>query len=214
MSADEAGRTVPTTLRLSRERPSVSLTGQGAAYGTLRVNLAWQAEPKPRGIVERVLKPLPVHLDLGCLYEYADGSKGVVQALGDSFDDLHTYGDQPICWLDGDSRSGAASGGENLFVDLAYLTAIRRLLVFAFSCEGPPDWGRVGATVTVFPAQGPDLEVALDEPDEASPLVAVLMLDNTGPQLSVRREVRYVRGGQQMLDELYGWGMQWRPTRT
>ena len=44
-------------------------------------------------------------------------------------------------------------------------------------------------------------------------MCAIAMIENTGGDLSVRREVRYVRGGQRLLDEAYGWGMRWAAGR-
>ena len=61
---------------------------------------------------------------MGCLWELAGGSKGVVQALGNAFGSLQT---PPYGLLDGDGRSGAATGGENLLVNLDRLQQIRRI---------------------------------------------------------------------------------------
>jgi len=66
----------------------------------------------------------PINLDLGCLWELADGSKGLVQALGNAFGSLQT---PPYGLLDGDDRSGAATGGKNLLVNLDQLRQIRRI---------------------------------------------------------------------------------------
>jgi tellurite resistance protein TerA len=37
----------------------------------------------------------------------------------------------------------------------------------------------------------------------------IAMLENQGGDLVVRREVRYIRGGQADVDAAYGWGMEW-----
>ncbi len=200
---------------LTKAAPSVSLTKQGAAGGQLRVNLNWNARPGGGGggLFRRAKGGSAIDLDLGCLYEYADGSKGVVQALGNAFTDVHSYGPEPICWLDGDDRSGSNSGGENLFVDLRHVNAIRRILVFAFIYEGVPNWAAADAVVTLFPATGPQVEVRLDEHDPRSPMCAIAMLHNSGNDLSVHREVRYIQGSQRTLDEAYGWGMRWSSGR-
>jgi len=68
---------------LTKAAPSVSLTKQGSAGGVLRVNLNWDARPAGGGFLKRMAPALD--LDLGCLYEFTDGSKGVVQALGNTF---------------------------------------------------------------------------------------------------------------------------------
>ena len=196
---------------LTKAAPAVSLAKQGGAAGILRVNLNWAQPAGKGGLFSR--RPKGVDLDLGCLYEYTDGSKGVVQALGDSLRDVHTLGRDPICRLDGDDRSGTNTGGENLFVDLRYAANIRRILVFAFIYEGTPNWAAAQAVVTLFPVAGPQLEIHLDEPDPSAMMCAIAMIEGNGTDVSVRREVRYVRGGQRLLDETYGWGMRWAAGR-
>jgi tellurite resistance protein TerA len=196
---------------LTKAAPAVSLAKQGGAAGILRVNLNWAQPAAKGGLFKR--KAQGVDLDLGCLYEYSDGSKGVVQALGDSLRDVHTLGRDPICRLDGDDRSGTNTGGENLFVDLRYAANIRRILVFAFIYEGTPNWAAAQAVVTLFPVAGPQLEIHLDEQDPSAMMCAIAMIEGNGTDVSVRREVRYVRGGQRLLDETYGWGMRWAAGR-
>jgi tellurite resistance protein TerA len=206
---------------LTKSAPAVSLS-KGGPGGVLRVNLNWTARPadapgaKPEkgGFLKRMAATAmggggAIDLDLGALYEYSDGSKGVVQALGNAFRDIHTFGPAPIVRLDGDDRSGTNTAGENLFVDLAQERYIRRILVFAFIYQGVPNWAAADAVVTLFPTSGPQIEVRLDESDNQAPMCAIAMLSNTGSGLSVNREVRYIRGGQSHLDQAYGWGMQW-----
>jgi tellurite resistance protein TerA len=200
-----------TKVTLTKSSPTVSLTKETAA-GTLRVNLNWNARPQQSaGFFKR--RQGGIDLDLGCLYEYTDGSKGVVQALGNAFRDRHSFGPQPICWLDGDDRSGSNTGGENLYVDLRQLANIRRILVFAYIYEGVPSWAAADGVVTLMPVAGPRVEVCLDEHDANSPMCAIAMLENTGADLAVRREMRYIRGDQQALDRAYGWGLRWSAGR-
>lgn len=204
---------------LTKSAPSVSLTKTAGTTGVLRVNLNWNSRPGGGGgggFLKRLASAGSgaIDLDLGCLYEYADGSKGVIQALGNAFRGQHTLGNgQSIVWLDGDDRSGSNSGGENLMVDLQHTQLIRRILVFALIYEGVPNWGQADAVVTMFPANGPQIEVRLDEHDPRARICAIAMIENQGGQLVVNREVRYVHGGQDVLDRQYGWGMDWTPGR-
>lgn len=211
------GRVSLSKVTLTKSAPSVSLSKAGSAQGTLRVNLNWNARPagaQQGGFFKRLQSAGngAIDLDLGCLYEYSDGSKGVVQALGNAFRDRHTFGPDPICWLDGDDRSGSNSGGENLFVNLAHVAAIRRIMVFAFIYEGVPNWAEADGVVTLFPTSGPQVEVRLDEARAGAGMCGIAMLENVGGDLSVRREVRYV-GGHSELDRAYQWGMQWTAGR-
>jgi tellurite resistance protein TerA len=203
---------------LTKAAPSVSLTKQGSAGGMLRVNLNWDARPPGSGGGGGFLKRLTAQsqsldLDLGCLYEFADGTKGVVQALGNSFTARPRGVHENVVWLDGDDRSGAKAGGENLFVNLSYASQIRRILVFALIYEGAANWAAADAVVTLYPATGPEVEVRLDDPREGARICAIAMLESNGGELTVRREINYINGGQRLLDEAYGWGMNWTAGR-
>jgi len=190
---------------LTKSAPTVSLTKQGGTGGLLRVNLNWNAKPPSRGLFA---KHQSLDLDLGCLYEFADGTKGVVQALGNAFTATDRSG-QRLIWLDGDDRSGAVSTGENLFVDLADVDRIKRVLVFALIYEGAANWAAADGVATLYPVSGPPVEVRLDDPRDGARICAVAMLENHGGEIVVRREVNYLNGAQRLLDETYGWGMNW-----
>jgi tellurite resistance protein TerA len=207
-AAESGGGVSLSKLTLTKSAPSISLTKRGATGGQLRVNLRWSAgEQQPKGLLARLRGSSSVDLDLGCLWEFSDGSKGVVQALGNAFQ--APYQGAPIIRLDGDDRSGRSSGGENMFIDLSRVDEIRRILVFTFIYEGVPNWASADGVVTLYPASGPEIEVRLDEPDAGSPTCVIAMLENQGGDLVVRREVRYIRGGQADIDAAYGWGMEW-----
>ncbi len=209
-----SGNAAPVSLNkvtLTKSAPTVSLSKHGAAGGVLRVNLNWNARPVERGFFRKSAPSLD--LDLGCLYEFTDGSKGVVQALGNSFSAGPRNATEPVIWLDKDDRSGANSEGENLFVNLRHADRIRRVLVFALIYEGAPNWAEAQGVVTLFPASGPQVEVRLDDPREGARICGIAMLEGGVGDVSVRREVNYVMGGQRALDEAYGWGMRWTPGR-
>ncbi len=203
---------------LTKGSPTVSLTKQGSGTGVLRVNLNWTPRP-PAPTSGGFLKRLAasgtpaLDLDLGCLYEFVDGTKGVVQALGNAFTASGSFSPKPVIWLDGDDRSGAVSGGENLHVDLTQSKNIRRILVFAQIYQGATNWAAAAGVVTLFPVNGPQIEIQLDEHDPKSRLCAIAMFESNRGELSVRREVRYIQGSQRDLDEKYEWGMKWTAGR-
>jgi tellurite resistance protein TerA len=200
---------------LTKSAPTVSLTKQGSSSGLLRVNLNWNSRPAGGGgggFFKRAQSG-SIDLDLGCLYEFTDGSKGVVQALGNSFSAAPKGAQGRVIWLDGDDRSGTNSDGENLFIDLAAAHLIKRVMVFALIYEGVANWAAANGVVTLFPATGPQVEVRLDEPRDGARICGVAMIEQSGGELSVRREVNYLNGSQRALDEAYGWGMRWTAGR-
>jgi tellurite resistance protein TerA len=201
-----------TKVTLTKAAPTVSLTKQGSATGVLRVNLNWNSGPASTGLFRRAASS-SIDLDLGCLYEFADGSKGVVQALGNAFTAAPRGARESVIWLDGDDRTGAVSGGENLYINLAHLNQIRRVMVFALIYQGVPNWAAADGVVTMYPVAGPQVEVRLDESRDGARICGIAMLEATGGELSVHREVRYLDGSQQALDRAYGWGMNWQAGR-
>lgn len=201
---------------LTKSSPTVSLTKQGSATGRLHVNLNWTARPEqaeqPKGFLKRMAAAAQpgIDLDLGCLFEMADGRKGVIQALGNAFGSLDA---PPYIFLDGDDRSGSSANGENLYINLAHSGELRRVLVFASIYQGVPAFEQANGVVTLTPASGASIEVRLDETAGRAPMCAVALLENTGGELTVRREVSYINGAQDALDRAYGWGMDWTPGR-
>ncbi len=208
-----------TKVTLTKGAPKVSLTKSGGVGGIARVNLNWSAAntpatppPSSGGLFSRMKAAAAVtvskgiDLDLGCLYELADGRKGVIQALGNAFGSLDTA---PWIALDGDDRTGTVAGGENMSINLGQPGRFKRVLIFAMIYEGAPNWAAVDGVITLTPANGQPIEVRLDDEGVGSRMCAVAQLVDSGGDLTFQREVRYIEGGQQALDKAYGWGMNW-----
>ena len=194
---------------LTKAAPSVSLTKHGGQRGLLKVNLNWTARPPAQGgFFKKLTQQTNLDLDLGCLYEFADGTKGVVQALGNAFVAADGTG-KPLVRLDGDDRTGAVAGGENLRVDLTDPSRIRRVLIFALIYEGAANWAAANAVATLQPVGAAPIEVHLDDPREGARICAIAMISQQNGEVTINREVNYVNGAQRALDEAYGWGMNW-----
>lgn len=174
----DSGSAATNSIQLTKRHSQVSLTKQGAATGNLRINLAWRMRSSDIGGTQResllrhpfkALKPpevvghsqsmVNVDLDLGCLYELKDGTRGVVQPLGGFLGDVNA---PPYVKLSGDDRFGSASG-ETIYVNLDHKDAIKRLLLFAYIYDQTPAFDRTHAVVTLYPSNGPRIEIGLDE---------------------------------------------------
>lgn len=191
---------------LTKTDPHASLTAQQSEGGILRVNLSWTPRPEPASR-SRFNRPKgPIDLDLGCLYEHADGTKGSVHALGGTFTDAYGIGQEPLIRLDRDDRHGGI--GENLLIDLTKPERIGRILVFAHLYEGVPNWARGDGVVTLYPASGRSLRVRLEDGDRNSPVCAVAMISNDNGIIAIDRKVRYATSHQE-LDDAFGFGLQW-----
>ncbi|WNZ13870.1 TerD family protein [Streptomyces sp. 11x1] len=208
-----------TKVTLTKEAPAVSLAKQGGTSGAMRVNLNWEVRKQFKGWGSKLGRAVAMHadldLDLCALFELSDGSKGVVQALGNAFGSLHQ---PPFIHLDGDDRTGAVSSGENLTVNLDHKQYFRRILIFVTIYEGARSFADLHATVTLQPQHGAPIDFSLDECTVPSTVCALALITNQGGDLIVQREARYLvpeRGvsPQRTVDYAYGWGMNWTPGR-
>jgi len=204
---------------LTKEAPSVSLSKQGGTSGAMRVNLNWEVRKQFSGWGSKRGRAVAMHadldLDLCALYELSDGRKGVVQALGNAFGALHQ---PPYIYLDGDDRTGAVAGGENLTINLDHKQSFRRILIFVTIYEGARSFADLHATVTLQPQNGAPIDFSLDECTVPSTVCALALITGNGADLVIQREARYLipaRGvsPQRTVDHAYGWGMNWTPGR-
>jgi tellurite resistance protein TerA len=182
---------------LTKEAPRMSLPAEA---GRMRVTLNWNAAG-----------PTPIDLDLCCLWEFADGSRGCVQAFGGKFNAPRNAA-VPVIAHDGDERRGGPEG-ESMTIDMSQVELIRRILVFAYIYDGAPNWAAADGVVTVYPVSGPPVEVNLDESDPRARVCAMFLLRNVGGELRIRREVRYFTRGHRAMDAAYDWGLTWRRGR-
>ncbi|MFG3617203.1 TerD family protein [Nocardia sp. NPDC047654] len=190
-------------LSLTKEFPSVSLTAHGATSGIMRVNLTWASPQGASGAVD---------LDLCCFWELIDGRKGDIRPVGD-------YGSlerPPFIRLDTDDRSGASAAGENLEIDLGHGPGFRRILLFATLYDGAADFRGIGTTATLYPAGAAPIELSVDGCADGSRDVVLALIENTGTELVVCREGRFVppppnrpRWGVTEVDKAYDWGLDW-----
>ena len=199
-------------ITLEKRGDKVSLDKRrGGGFGRIHVNLNWnqQAPGAPRGFLARLrgaaAGPGGTDLDLGCLYELADGSAGVIQALGKRFG---SFGQRPWISLDGDDRTGAISAGENLHVNGDHFDQIRRVLVFAFIYEGVANWTQTDGVVTITLPDQPVIEVRLDH-GTAQRMCAIAMIENHAGGLQVTKLAEYV-AEHRALDQKYGFGLRWK----
>lgn len=224
---DTVGGASSYAIELTRRAPQISLSQQGGS-GTLRVSLSWRMRTsdmmgsrrshrrlnawrnplqllRPAEVIGHTQGMASVDFDLACLYELTDGSRGVIQPLGDLHGDFNA---PPYIKLSGDDRFGTASG-ETIYVNLDHAEDIKRMLVFVYIYDGSPAFSIADVVVTLTAGNGVPIEIGLLEPNPQARSCAVALIEHDGDELVARREVRYVYGFQSEIDRLYGWGMSW-----
>ncbi len=82
--------------------------------------------------------------------------------------------------------------GENLTVNLDRTQSFRRILIFVTIYEGARSFADLHATVTLQPQHGAPVEFSLDECTVPSTVCALALITNSGGDLIVQREARYL----------------------
>lgn len=189
-------------IELKKKGDSINLKKSAGGLGELLINLNWN-QKRSGGLFSR---KNGVDLDLACLYELKNGSKGVVQALGNAFGSLQQ---PPYVMLDGDDRTGSVTTGENLRINGSKISEIKRILIFSFIYKGVTNWSEADGVVTITQSGGPDIVVHLDEHNNRKGMCAIALFRNVDNEtFSVERLVQYY-GGHREIDEAYGWGLRW-----
>lgn len=200
-------------IELTKKGETINLVKTTGKLGEVSVRLNWNQNQnknaKPSGGFLSSLRgngSKSIDLDLGCLYELKNGTKGVVQALGNAFGSLQMA---PYISLDGDDRTGAVSNGENLRINGDKLSEFKCILVYTFIYEGIANWNQADGVVTLKQPSGPDIIVALDEHDTSKKMCAIALIENVNDQtLSVKRLVQFFNGHSDM-DKEFNWGLRW-----
>jgi tellurite resistance protein TerA len=181
-----------------------------SALGEILVNLKWnQGSSGKKGFWGGIFsekKSGGVDLDLGCLYELKNGSKGAVQALGNAFGSLDN---PPFIALDGDDRTGESAEGENLRINGGQLFQIKRILVYTFIYEGAANWRQTDGVVTIKYPGSQDIIIKMDEYGSLQTMCGIALLENSNDEtFTVEKLVKFF-DGHEYLDRAYGWGMEW-----
>ena len=170
---------------------------------TIHANLNWSQEKKG-GIFSFFNTKQDADLDLGCMYELQDGTKGVLQPLGKSFGSKTA---SPYIFLDKDDRDGGSADGENMRVFKPEL--IKRILFFGFLYSGATDFNSVNGRMFFKISNGDEVSLQLDNAGINKRFCAAALIENMNGDLSITKEARYFNGHSD-ADKHYGFGFIWK----
>lgn len=188
------------------KKASVSLDKRDGNFGEILVNLTWSRQAAASGGWNPFKKDAGIDLDLGCMFEHRDGSKSVIQALGNRFG---SFDSTPWVQLMGDDRTGAASEGEKLRINGAHWASFKRILIYAFIYEGVPNWAAAGAALTLKSPGQPELLVKLDSVAAGQGMCAVALLENDAGRIRVSKLIDYFAGHAE-VDAAHEFGFSWK----
>ena len=217
-----AGKVSLSKVTLEKRGDKVSLDKKagGRGFGRIHVNLNWNhsgaapaAAPK-QGFLARLTgggNPSGgIDLDLGCMYEMADGRPGLVQALGNAWGE---YDREPFIKLEADDRTGQSTSGENLLINGDHVGQIKRAMIFAFIYKGAPNWAATDGVVTINMPDQPPIEVRLQEGGNQM-MCAIAMIENRSGSLQFTKLEEYFsqqgrESAHQLMDRRFGFGLRW-----
>lgn len=196
-------------ITLDKKGDTISLEKKSSTFGKIHINLNWDqtAGASKKGFLGSLMgKQGGIDLDLGCMFEFKDGSKGIVQALGKNFGSLER---PPYIFLDGDDRTGTVSQGENLYINGKQWSDIKRVMVFAFIYEGVANWAQTNGRVSIMAPDQPEIEIRMDASGKNENFCVIAMLENNNGALSISKEVNYF-SSHKPADDQYGFGFKWK----
>lgn len=183
-------------------------------FGKIRIGAAWQnTQAEQRGFFRRIFgkfRTKGLDLDLGCLYELQDGSRGCVQAFGEMFG---SFDKAPFISLSGDDRTGDDHDddeGEDEFIMLNghKWPEIRRILFYLYIYGGAAHWAEVRPQIQIrIPGEKPVAVVPHTYKEEMA-LCAVAGLENIRNGIKVTNYTEYYPGHAEM-DRAFGFGLDW-----
>lgn len=195
---------------LNEPGSSIAVTPGPEGFESLLIGVAWDnIQVEQAGFFGKMFKKARnegVDLDIGCLYEMKDGTRGAIQAFGEKFGD---YDNPPFMQLSGDERTGDADGhDEFIMVNGQHWESISRILVYIYIYEGAPKWSVINPQIILDVPGEDDLIVTLGAHDDALALCAVGGLENVRGGIKLTNYTEYFPGHYEM-DRAFGFGLEW-----
>jgi len=195
---------------LGRRNDSLSVSPPPEGFGSIRIAAAWDNQMvKDKSFLGKLLKKQKVadiDLDLGILYELKDGTKGAIQAFGET---LGNYNAAPYLSLSGDERTGA-SRGDDEFIHLngKEWSQFKRILIYVYIYRGALDWAQVKPQIHLHIPNEKQMVVTLSSHHKDLGLCAIAGIDNIRDGMKITNYTEYFPGHAEM-DRAFGFGIEW-----
>ena len=195
---------------LNEPGSSIAVSPGKQGFESMVIGVAWDnVQLQQGGLFGKLFKKtmnVGVDLDLGCLYELKDGTRGALQAFGEKFG---SFENPPYMQLSGDERTGNAEGhDEFILVNGHHWDEIKRVLVYIYIYEGAARWSVINPQIILDVPGEDDLIVTLGAHDDALGLCAVGGLENIRGGIKLTNYTEYFPGHFEM-DRAFGYGLDW-----
>jgi tellurite resistance protein TerA len=195
---------------LSESGASAAVDPRPGGFPDIVVGAAWDnVRAKDANPVEKLAQQVMgkgVDLDLGCLYELADGSRGAIQGFGEEFG---AHDKPPYIFLPRDERTGDRRGDDEiLIINGRRWAEIRNILLYIYIYEGAPDWAAVRPQVHVNVPEEPPMVITPHVRSTDMPVCAIAQLENVRGGIRLTHHSEYFADHNSM-DNAFGYGIAW-----
>lgn len=189
---------------------SIAISPGADGFEEILIGVAWdQGVEDDTSFLGKMLKRkklVDIDLDIGCLYELEDGSRGAIQAFGEKWG---AFDGAPYILLPGDEREGDEEGyDEVLHVNGAHWGKIKRMLIYLYIYKGAPSWKEVNPRVMIDVPGEDDLYVTLGAHQDHLHLCAIGGIENIRGGIKLTNYTEYFPGHEEM-DRAFGFGVPW-----
>lgn len=190
---------------------SIAVTPPKTGFEFINVGVAWSnAKIREAGLLGKIISTATnqgVDLDIGCLYEMADGARGAIQAFSDG--KFGAIDQPPYMKLLRDDKKGNRRGfNEQISISAKHWDQIKRVLVYVYIYDGAPNWAALNPRVVLDVPGDDDLFVTLSTHNDKLPLCAVGGLENVRGGIKLTNYTEYFPGHAEM-DRAFGFGLEW-----
>jgi len=195
---------------LAEPGQSIAISPGKEGFDSIMIGVAWDnIKVESSGLFGRWFKKVAkigVDLDIGCMYELKDGTRGSLQAFGDKFGNFE---EAPFISLSEDERTGDSEGhDEYLLVNGKKWDQIKRMLIYIYIYKGAPSWSDITPQVVIDVPGESDLYVTLNAHDDQLALCAVGELESVRGGIKLTNRTEYFPGHEEM-DRAFGYGLKW-----
>ena len=206
----EASRHPANCEFLEHPGQSIAVTPGSKGFESMMIGVAWDPMYKQnQGLFGRWFKTtrkINVDLDIGCLYELKDGTRGAIQAFGNKYG---SYDKPPYMQLSGDERTGDKDGhDEYILINGFKWDEIKRMLAYIYIYEGAARWSEINPQLVIDVPGENDLYVTLDAFDDKLCICAVGEIENVRGGIRLTNRTEYFPGHEEM-DRAFGFGLKW-----
>jgi tellurite resistance protein TerA len=193
---------------LSRSGDSAIVNPRQDGFGRIRIGAAWdEMEVRGKGWLGKYLtRHKPVDLDLGCLYELQDGTKGAVQAFGEMYG---AFDDPPFIVLSGDERTGKTEGEDELIrINGAHWKDIKKILFYIYIYNDAPHWASIRPQIQIFVPEEKPIVIVPSVHDSKLAVCALVSMENAKDGIRITNHTEFFPGHAEM-DRAFGFGLKW-----